>query len=362
MSKSHSRKKARRRFRYSPPGTSPGVLQVDPDAQPSKIRVMAYGPDASVEEELRDLSMVRSYLDRWSVTWVNVDGLADHKALEQLATLFHIHKLALEDVVNVSQRPKVEEYDEHLFVVIRMLMRDELLRSEQVSLFVGKGYLLTFQERDGDCLDPVRERIRKGRQGLRSGGSDYLAYAVLDAVVDQNFPLLEDLGEQLDDLQEQVIAEPKQEQIRQIYAIRRDLIRMRRNIWPLRELFSEMVRDTTPHIRDETRTYLRDCHDHAVQVTELLEGAREMAASLMDFYLSSMGNRMNEVMKVLTIYAALFIPLTFIAGIYGMNFDPQASRWNMPELGWALGYPFALGLMAVVAGVLLLYFRRKKWF
>jgi magnesium transporter len=361
MKKRRSGRRARKLLRYSAPGAPPGTLNVDPEAQPCRMRVMAFDADGFVEEDVRDVAQIPSYLERWSVTWVNVDGLGDAKVLEQLGDLFHIHRLALEDAVNVTQRPKVEEFEDHLFIVIRMLMREETLRSEQVSLFLGRGYVLTFQEHSGDCFDPVRERIRKRRPRLTNSDADYLAYALLDAVVDHYFPLLEDVGEHLDGLQEAVIAAPAQEHIQDIYGIRRDLIRMRRNIWPLRELFSSMLRESTPHIREDTRAYLRDCHDHTVQATDLLEAAREMAGSLMDFYLSSMGNRMNEIMKVLTIYAALFIPLTFIAGIYGMNFDPGASPWNMPELGWALGYPFALGLMAVVAAVLLLYFRRKKW-
>jgi magnesium transporter len=361
LKKRHSAEATERRPLYSRPGAPPGTLNVHPDAQPSRIHIMAFGPDGYVEQDVEEVSDLPAYMERWPVTWVNVDGLGDRKLLEQLGELFRIHRLALEDVVNVTQRPKVDEFDEQLFIVIRMLVRQQALRGEQVSLFLGDGYVLTFQERSGDCLEPVRERIRKRRQRLTSSGADYLAYALLDAVVDNYFPLLEDVGEHLDGLQEQVIASPRQEHIQAIYGIRRDLIVMRRSIWPLRELFTSLERESMKQIREDTRKYLRDCYDHTVQATDLLEAAREMAASLMDFYLSSMGNRMNEIMKVLTIYAALFIPLTFIAGIYGMNFDPAASPWNMPELGWALGYPFALGLMAVVAVILLTYFRRKGW-
>jgi magnesium transporter len=308
---------------------------------------------------VKDLSRL---LERWPVAWVDVHGLGDEKTLLELGELFGLHRLALEDVVNVVQRPKVEDFGAHLYVVIRMLTRSDTLVSEQVSLFLGDRWALTFQEWPGDYLEPVRKRIRDGRPRLLNSGADYLTYALLDAIVDSYFPLMEDYGERLDALQDKVMEEARPELNREIYEIRRELVGVRRAIWPLREVFSSMMRESTPLITDNTRTYLRDCHDHTVQAMDLIEASREMAGSLRDVYLSSVGNRMNEIMKVLTIFAAIFIPLTFIAGIYGMNFNPEVSRWNMPELNWVWGYPFALGLMAAVAIAMIFYFRRKGWF
>jgi magnesium transporter len=237
----------------------------------------------------------------------------------------------------------------------------ERLESEQISIFVGKNFVLTFQEREGDCFEPVRERIRAGRGRIRKEGPDYLTYAIIDAVVDNYFPILEHYGERIEGLEAEVITSTTDETIAKIHDIKRDLLSLRRAIWPKREALSALSREPQPVFSDETRVYLRDCYDHTVQLMDMVETYRELASGLMDVYLTSVSNRMNEVMKVLTIIATIFIPLGFVAGVYGMNFNQETSAFNMPELGWKYGYLYCLGLMAVIAAGLLVYFRRKGW-
>jgi magnesium transporter len=243
-----------------------------------------------------------------------------------------------------------------------MPLTGERLWTEQFSLFLGKGFVLTFQEgRPGDCFDPVREQIRKGVGRLREAGPDHLAYALLDAVIDAYFPVLEAYGESLEDLEEDLLWDPRRQSVIQIHAIKRDLLTLRRAIWPLRDVIGLLLREEPAFILPETHPYLRDCYDHIVQIIDLVETYRELTSSMMDVYLSSVSNRMNEIMKVLTVISTIFIPLSFIAGVYGMNFNPQASPLNMPELNWAWGYPLCLGLMGCVAGALVVYFWRRGW-
>jgi len=327
----------------------------DPKSRPPVIRVIAYGPEQIEEREISNLDEIPSFLQKWPVTWVNVDGVGHEPTVRRLGEIFDLHRLALADVVNLYQRSKVEDYPGHLFIVCRMISFKERLETEQLSMFLGEKYVLTFQEHPGDCLDPVRDRIRKGTGRIRQVGPDYLAYAIMDAVVDHYFPVLEAYGERLEVLEDTVILRPDKGIVSRIHGIRRELLALRRAVWPKREAVNSMLRESVPFITDETRIYLRDVYDHAVQVIDLLENYRDIASGLMEAYLSSLSNRMNEVMKVLAIFGAIFIPLTFIAGIYGMNFE------QMPELHWAYGYPLALGLMIATAAVLLLYFRRKGW-
>jgi len=349
--------------RRTKPGAAPGSVTTDPTAHKTEIDVVAYGPDGFVEERGVTLGRVRELLGKWPVTWVNLEGLGDLEVLQQTAAMFELHPLVLEDVVNVHQRAKVEEYGDQLFVVARMttLDKDGELETEQLSIVLGRDFVLTFQERPpGDVLDPVRERIRGQRQICRDP-ADTLAYAMVDAVVDHYFPVLEAFGERLEDLEEEVVTCPDAISLAKIHRIKRDLLLLRRAVWPAREALSRLHRDVLPHIRDATRIYLRDSYDHSVQIMDLLESYREMAASLLDVYLSQTSNRLNEVMKVLTIFASIFIPLTFITGLYGMNFDTRVSPWNMPELEWVWGYPYALALMAATTVLTLGYFQRKGW-
>jgi magnesium transporter len=256
----------------------------------------------------------------------------------------------------------VEEYADYLFGVTRIASLGARVDTQQVSLFMGDGWVLTFQERPGDCWDLVRERLRLGRGRIRSHGADYLFYALVDAVIDHFYPILEEFGERMEFLEEEVIEAPRKELVAVIHAARRDLIALRHMMWPMRDAVGQLYRDPSQLVGDETRIYLRDSFDHTIQVIDLLENYREMASALMEVYLSSVNQRMNEVMKVLTIIATIFIPLTFIAGVYGMNFDPDASPWNMPELEWYWGYPVVMGFMLSIALGLLGFFKWKEWF
>ena len=355
----HGRKNGLRRI--TDPGSAPGTLVVDPLAPRPDVRVMAYGPEAAQEVEVRDVRAIRAFLTKWPVIWVNVDGLGDASVIETLGEVFGLHRLALEDVLNVHQRPKAERYATNYFIVGRMIERADQLTTEQLSIFLGSNFVITFQERPGDCFDPVRERIRKKGGKIRESGPDYLAYALLDAFIDNYFPVLEDYGERLEELEAEVITRPTTETVARIHAAKRQLLVLRRALWPLREAVNVVGREESSLISAETRVYLRDCYDHTIQLIEILENFRDITSSLMDVYLSSVSNRMNEVMKVLAIFTAVFSPLTLIAGIYGMNFNPSSSPLNMPELNWYWGYVAALGSMAIVAVVLLAYFRRRGW-
>lgn len=343
------------------PDTAPGSVSVAPDAARPVIRVLAYDEQNYVEKEIRDLAELEELVQRWAVTWINVDGLGDAAVVTELGRRFRLHPLALEDVVNTLQRPKVDDYDYYLFVIARMVAFAERLQTEQLSMFLGGKYVLTFQDKPGDCLDPVRERIRKNQGRLRGAGADYLAYSLLDAVVDGYFPVLDEYAERLEDLDAQIAEDDPQRSIGQLHQMRSDLLALRRAIWPHREALNALARDPHPLVADETRIYLRDVLDHATAIIDLTETYREMCSDLRDYAAAMVSNRLNEVMKVLTVIATLFMPLSFIAGVYGMNFDPEASPWNMPEIRWFWGYPFALGLMAVVAGGLIFWFYRKGW-
>jgi len=347
--------------RRAPPGAAPGTLIADPAAHPPAIDFIGYGPDAFEERTIADAAEVGALRGKWPVLWVNVSGLADIGTIQALGDLFGLHRLALEDVVNVHQRSKSEAYDDHVFIVTRIVAPAAAVATEQISLFLGEGFVLTFQERPGDCFEPVRDRLRGKRGRIREFGADYLAYALLDAAIDGYFPVLEAYGERLEALEDSVMANPEPGQGALIHEMKRDLLTLRRAIWPLREMANGLGREVSPLIGEQTRLHLRDCYDHTIQLLDVVETYREIASGLVDVYLSSTSARLNEIMKVLTIIATIFIPLGFIAGLYGMNFDPKVSPWNMPELSWYLGYPFALGLMALIAGGLLYYFRRKGW-
>ncbi|NIR42793.1 MAG: magnesium/cobalt transporter CorA [Gemmatimonadetes bacterium] len=352
----------RLRTRIAPrtaPGTSPGTLIADPTAPPPEITVIAYGPEEVEEAQIDDPSQLREFKDRWPVLWVNVNGLGGIEAIEGIGRIFDLHPLALEDVVNTNQRPKVEEYDEHLFVVLRMPHLEDVFSTEQVGVFLGPGYVVTFQERRGDPFEPVRRRIRERRTRLLN--ADYLAYALIDAIIDSYFPLLERFAEQLDRLEDSIAERPAVHLLSEIREVRHDLLALRRAIWPARDMLNALIRDPMPQISAETRTYLRDCHDHAVRIIDVVETYRETGSSLTELYQSTVGHRLNENMRVLTVIATIFIPLTFIAGIYGMNFNTEVSPWNMPELNWYWGYPAAIALMAVAAGAMALNFWRRGW-
>lgn len=357
----HARKKRKKLVRRrAPVGAPPGTLVVEPDAPAPDIQALAYGPEGLEERAIGSPSELSALRDGWPVVWVNVDGLGSEATIRELGELFGLHKLVLEDIVHTGQRAKVEAYDEYLYVVLHQPVADTL-ETEQVSLVLTRDAVLTFQERPGDAFEPVRDRLRQAKGMIRQRGADYLAYALVDAVIDSYFPVLERVGDQLELLEEEVLERPDKETVNRIHEVRRDLLGLRKSAWPHRDMANALVRDAGAFVSEETAVYLRDVYDHAIRILDLVEAFREVSADLMNTYLSAVSNRMNEIMKVLTIIATIFIPLSFIAGVYGMNFDTSASRWNMPELGWPLGYPLALGLMAGIAVAFLLYFRRKGW-
>lgn len=344
------------------------------------MQVFCYGANEIMERNLDAVSELADLMGRQPVLWLNVDGVEHAATVEQIGREFGLHPLALEDVVHVHQRAKVEEYDGVLFIVARMvrIVDDDAdavrcqdgagvtsrscLETEQISIFLGRNFVVTFQEEaDKDCLEPVRERLRRNHGRLRQSGPDYLAYAILDAVTDGYFPVVESYSDQLDLVEDALDSRYEPQELRRIHDIRTDLLTLRRLAWPLRETLQNLQRDSHSGITAETRIYLRDCYDHTVQILDVLETYREICADLREFYFSTLSQRTNDIMKVLTIISTIFIPLSFVAGVWGMNFDPHSSPWNMPELEWRYGYPVALGVMGAIVVGLLFYFRHKGW-
>jgi magnesium transporter len=344
-----------------PPGTVPGTLAVDPTAANPRIGVIAYGPEELIERQDVDVGEVRELLDKHPVLWVNIDGLGDADVFVALGEIFDLHPLALEDVLNINHRPKLDQYDAQLFIITRMAQLEERFDYEQISMFVGPNYVLTFQERPGDCLEPIRERIRNKRGLFKTFGADYLAYTIMDAVIDSYFPVLEELGERFEALEQEILDRPQTATIQKVQAAKHDMLALRRSIWPQREFLGALVRDPPESFSDRTQTYIRDAYDHSVRIMDLADTYREISSGMTDLYMSSVSNRMNDVMKVLTVIATIFIPLTFIAGIYGMNFNTEVSPFNLPELNSYWGYPASLAVMAAIAGALVVFFRRRGW-
>jgi len=358
----HRRRNHPRIRRRTPPGAAPGLLTPVPGSAEPAVRVMAYGEQAFLERRVHNVDELRDLRNHWPVLWVDVEGLGDTATIAALGNLFGLHLLALEDVFNTHQRSKVDDYGDHLFVIARMVSYAERLESEQLSLFLGRGFVITLQDQPGgDSLEPVRERIRKAQGRIRTAGADYLAYALLDAVIDGYFPVLDRYGEQLESLDEQVSERDPRETMHRIHDLRGELLMLRRAIWPHREALSALGREPHALVSEDARLHLRDCLDHVVAIIDLTETYREMCSDLRDYYLATVSNRTNEIMKVLTVIATVFMPLTFLAGLYGMNFSPDHSPWNMPELRWYFGYPFALAVMAGVTAGMVLWFRRKGW-
>ena len=339
----------------APPGTLVHIGKHKPDS--AAIRLIGYTPDQLSESVIEDLDSYGRETDAERILWLNVDGVSDAAVVEKLGALFELHPLVMEDILNTDQRPKVEDYQGYLYIVLRMLQFDQSrqqIHSEQLSLVLGPDFVLSFQERPGDVFEGVRERLRAGRR-TRFMRTDYLAYALLDAVVDHYFEMLEYIGEQVEALEDQLIDAPEPDTLARIHHYKREMLLLRKSIWPLREVLSRLSRDESTLISEETRLYLRDVYDHAIHVMDSIDTIRELLVSMLDLYLSSVSKRMNEIMKVLTIFATLFMPLTFIVGVYGMNFDV------MPELRWRWGYPAVMAAMLVVVLALLAFFRRRRW-
>ena len=341
-------------------GMSPGVVVHvgEQKIETARITLMAYDQTRLEEKQLKRIEDCFAYKDTPPVSWINIDGLHEVELIEKIGTHFNIHPLTQEDIVNTGQRPKVEDFEEYIYLVFKMLKFDETIghtTSEQVSLIVGPHYLLSFQETEGDVFNSVRERIRKGRIHIRKSGPDYLAYALIDAVVDHYFLILEKMGEKIEHFEEQLHLQPTPEILQATYDLKRELMFFRKQVWPIREVLNAWQKSESSIVQETNKVFIRDVYDHTMQVIDTIDSLRDIISGLMDLYLSTVSNKMNEVMKVLTIMATIFIPLTFVAGIYGMNFK------YMPELEWKWSYLVLWILLIVIFCGMIFYFKRKKW-
>ena len=353
------------RLKYHPPGTAPATLEhpEEADAEPTVITLVKYNADSLEELKVATFTELMEHFDPEKINWINVAGPADTGFLHEMAAHFSIHPLALEDAIITSQRPKVEQFGDQFFIITEMVYAESAgqVAVEQLSIFLGSNYLITLQEESAhDVFDPLRSRLRSGRGYSRKRGPDYLAYAMLDATVDQFFPLLEDAGDAIAEIEEALMNKPEKGLLKQLYQARRLLLMLRRAAWPQREIFSTLMRDDSELIQKETKVFLRDCYDHSTQIIDILENYRELATGLMDVYLSSLGFRTNEIMRVLTVVSVFFIPLTFLAGVYGMNFDLDHPL-NMPELKWPYGYIYFWSICLTCLIGMFVFFKRKKW-
>ena len=372
MSKRNASKKRRRRTLHaSSVGSGPENVIFDPEAPQSQVSYVAYDGDELQEEIVTDLVAIEANLGKWPVLWVNVEGLGSPEIIKRLGEIFNIHPLAMEDIIHLHQRAKFEQYDENFFLVAHMiegkasapnhLASQEIVATEQISMYVGSNFVVTFQEGPVDATKPVLDRLRKGRGLLRSRGSDYLTYAIIDSIIDAYYPVLEVFGERLEVIEDRILEEPSKRIVSQVHIAKRELLGLRRALFPLREALGSILRTSPANFTAETLLHLRDCYDHVIQITDLIETYRELCSDLMDVYLSSISNRLNEVMKVLTVITTICAPPTLIAGIYGMNFHTD-SPFNMPELSWTYGYFFALALMALTSTLMLILLFRSDRF
>jgi magnesium transporter len=342
--------------RYHPPGTPPGTLTKSPEGTGFTLAALDFSPAEVHECKPATLAECRALLDSPSATWIHVQGNVAPETLRELGEIFGLHPLALEDVLNTGQRPKMDVYDRQVFVVMAMPeVADRKVKVDQFSAFLGERFLITFHTGASDPFESVRKRMQTAGNKVRGRGTDYLLYTLLDMVVDHGFPILEAFGDEVQGLEEEVLGRPNGQAVHRIHALRRELVLLRRTLWPQREVVNGLLRDESDLLGPETRIYLRDCYDHAVQLIDLLESYRDVLASLLDVYYSVLSMRLNDIMRVLTLIATIFIPLTFIVGIYGMNFE------YMPELHWRFGYPLVLAGMLLIAVGMLYYFRRKRW-
>lgn len=341
-------------------GLSPGSLVHigEKKIEEIKISLMNYDSENLLEKQLPAIEESFPYRDTPPVSWINVDGLHEIDVIEKIGAHFGIHPLVLEDIVNTGQRTKAEEFKNYIFIVFKMLVFDETvdhISAEQVSLILGPHFLLSFQEKEGDVFDLVRERVRKDRGRIRKSDCDYLAYALIDAVVDHYYVILERLSDKIEHLEDQLLDSTLPGMLEEIHHLRREMIFLRKQVWPLREILNSLIKDPSDLIRETTRIFLRDVYDHTIQVIDTIESFRDVLSGLSDLYQSTVSNRMNEVMKVLTIIATIFIPLSFIAGVYGMNFE-----W-MPELKWHWAYPALWVLLIAIFSAMIIWFKRRKW-
>jgi len=340
-------------------GLPPGTLHVrgEPADLTVPVTILDYNAAGFSESPVTDISECILFRDTDTVTWINVDGLGNPKLIEELGKCFGIHPLILEDIFNTSQRPKMEDLDQYIYLNLKVLTyldSHQSIKIEHISMVLGSNFLLSFQEDIGDVFNPVRERIRKDGR-IRKAGPDYLAYSLIDCIVDNYFMVMEKLEEQVENLEEELVTNPTRESLQKINRLKKDMIFLRKSVWPLRELINNLERSESPVIKESTRIYLRDVYDHTVQVIDTLETFRDMVSGMIDIYLSGLSYKMNEIMKVLTLIATIFIPLTFVVGLYGMNFK------HMPEIEWEYGYYSVLVVMVVMVVGMLAYYRKKKW-
>jgi magnesium transporter len=341
-------------------GQPPGTLHYPGEEAKEEIQInyLDYDKDNYQEKEVKEISELEKVKESNTVTWINVIGLTDLDKISKLCNLFNIHPLVQEDIIHVHQRPKIEEHENSLYIVLKMLNYNNKLHeidSEQVSIVVGDNYVITFQERAGDVFDPIRDRLKNKKGRIRNQPADYLAYALIDVIVDNYFIILEKVGDRIEIIEEELVNQPSEATLEQIYKFKNEMIFLRKSVWPLREVINGLQKSDSHFMNSSVKLYLRDVYDHTIQVIETVETIRDMLGGMLDIYLSSVSNRMNEVMKVLTIIATIFIPLTFIAGIYGMNFE------YMPELSLRNGYFVVLLVMIVVALYMVYFFKKKDW-
>lgn len=350
---------------YHPPGTSPGTLidSGEITVDKSTISVIDYTAHDFIEKELSSAEECAPYLEKDSITWIHLQGPIQADTLKNIGHIFELHPLTLEDIMNKGQRPKIEEYNDLLFVIMSMPTEiNGTVIIEQVSIFMGEKYIISVHAGSIDPFEPLRNRFRKANSGIRQKQTDYLLYCILDLIIDQGYPILESFSENIESIEEELLkASANKDTLAEIHHIRRELLLLRRNLWPQREVINSLLRGETALIHKSTSLYFRDCYDHTIQILELIENYREMAAGLIDMYLSFTSQRLNEIMRILTIIATIFIPLTFVVGVYGMNFSHPDSPWAMPELHWYFGYPIVWGIMIAIVMAMLFYFKRKHW-
>lgn len=370
MKRSVRKRQRIKRTRHAPPGTAPGMISVRQDALKPVIKTFLYDTNSFIERDLNSVEEIAVFLksEPGKIHWVDIRGFGSQLFMEQVADCFKIHRLQMEDVVNVYQRPKAEDLADHLFLISRVLREsDGMIQDDQLSVFLGGDFVLTIQERYDDLLDPVRERIRSGKGFVRTHSADYLAYVIMDTSLDNLYPIVERLGEKLDDLQEELLSNPTRSALDRVLSIKRELVTLRRTIWRERDKVNDILRSEFPQIHESTKIFFRDSYDHCIQILDLVESCREVTASLMDVYHSSVSFKLNQVMKVLTIISTIFIPLTFIVGVYGMNFaakDPvtgKALPMNMPELYSPSGYLDVMLVMVAIVVLQLIFFFKKGW-
>ena len=351
---------------YHPPGTAPGTLISHQGAvhEELNIHLIDYKAEEFIEMGLSMAQECLPYLNKESVTWIHLQGPIHADTITEIGNIFELHPLSLEDVLNKGQRPKVDDYDDLMFIIMSAPIESNgMIEIKQLSIFMTENHIISFYDGDKDPFEPLRKRLRKNSSRIRGMSTDYLLYSILDLVIDLGYPVLESIDERIETIDSELLnSSAKQSTLVEIHHLRRQLLLLRRNLWPQREVINNLLRNENPLITENTSIYLRDCYDHTIQIMDLIENYRDMSAGLIDIYISSTSHRLNEIMRVLTMIATIFIPLSFVVGLYGMNFSNPNSPWSMPELDWYYGYPMVWGIMITIVVGMIIYFKRKEWF